>query len=400
METSTVTHPPENQEREAVHFFRKVRARTEELFEPLSTEDHLAQPKMDISPPKWHLAHTTWFFEEFVLKKFDENYQEFDENFGYLFNSYYNNVGKRVIRDQRGFMTRPPLEKIYNYRHYVTEKVRSLLNQNLNEKAQELVILGLNHEQQHQELFLTDFKYILAVQPFYPVYNVSFEEFDVEKGNGKKGDWKSFEEGIYEIGFEGTGFHFDNELGRHKTYLNDFKIANWLITNAEWMEFMEAGGYDNFNLWHADGWAWLQEHQISHPLYWENIDGKWHRFSLVGLVEINLDEPVSHLSFYEAFAFAEWKSCRLPTEAEWEVAADELNWGQRWEWTNSAYLPYPNFQKEPGAVGEYNGKFMVNQMVLRGASIATAEGHSRKTYRNFFQPELRWQFTGLRLAKS
>ncbi len=365
-------------------------------MQPLSVEDHLAQPIVDVSPPKWHLGHTTWFFETFILKKYHQGYQEFDPTFNFLFNSYYETVGKRLLRDQRGNMTRPPLEKVYQYRAYVNQQMDVYLAGTPQTEALELLELGLNHEQQHQELFLTDFKYILGVQAFHPVYNKSFRESTIEDWEQ---EWVVVPEGRYDIGFEGQGFSFDNEGSRHQVFLPAFEISNKLVTNGEYLEFMQDGAYQNFEYWHSEGWAWVQEHNVNSPLYWEQQEDGWKRFSLAGLEAINPDEPLAHISYYEAYAFAEWKGLRLPTEQEWEAASNKFNWGQRWEWTNSAYLAYPGFNKAEGAVGEYNGKFMVSQMVLRGASIATPEGHSRNTYRNFFHPQLRWQFTGLRLAR-
>lgn len=376
--------------------YKTVRNYTVELCKPLSTEDHLSQPIVDVSPPKWHLGHTTWFFETFILKPHYTDYKEFDLSFNFLFNSYYESVGKRLLRDQRGTMTRPALSEVYAYRDYVDQHIQLLLASDAERSYEELFILGLNHEQQHQELLLADFKFILNVQAFHPIYSKDFNESTVETHFT---EWLKINEGVYSIGYNGSAFCFDNELGRHKVYLNDFEISNSLITNGEYLEFVKDGGYENFNFWHAEGWAWIQENNIKAPMYWEMQNGQRHRFSLAGIEKINLSEPVAHLSYYEAYAFAEWRGCRLPTEQEWEAASSNFNWGQRWEWTNSAYLAYPNFNKAEGAVGEYNGKFMVNQMVLRGASIATSSGHSRPSYRNFFHPQLRWQFTGLRLAK-
>lgn len=376
--------------------YQETRNYTLELCKPLSVEDHLSQPIVDVSPPKWHLGHTTWFFETFILKPNKAGYTEFDSSFNFLFNSYYETVGKRLIRDQRGTMTRPPLQRIYDYRHYVDKHIGEYLKGNVPKDVLQLLELGLNHEQQHQELFLTDFKFILGVQAFHPVYNTDFVESYPEK---QKQEWLKVEEGVYTIGHEGESFCFDNELGRHKVFLHEYEISNKLVSNGEFIEFIENGGYENFNFWHSEGWGWVKENNISAPLYWEKIDDKWHRFSLAGLEEIQANDPVAHISYYEAFAFAEWKGLRLPTEQEWEAASEKFNWGQRWEWTNSAYLAYPGFYKAEGAVGEYNGKFMVNQMVLRGASVTTSPNHSRYTYRNFFHPQLRWQFTGLRLAR-
>lgn len=374
--------------------YKQIRAYTEKLMEPLSIEDHLAQPMTDASPPKWHLGHTTWFFETMILRQFATGYQIFDEQYPFFFNSYYESLGERLQRDNRGSLTRPPLEDVYAYRHYVDKAMHDFLKTNPATEALELLELGLNHEQQHQELFLTDFKYILGVQPFAPVYSPDFKEGYTETDSG----WIDVAEGLYEVGFEGDGFAFDNEGACHKVYLHPYAISKKLVTNGEWLDFIEAGGYRNFEYWHSEGWAWVNDNKIVAPEYWYKKEDGWYRFSLSGLEKVKPDEPVSHISYYEAFAFAEWKGMRLPTEEEWEVASPHFNWGQRWEWTNSAYLPYPGFQKWKGAASEYNGKFMVSQMVLRGASVATSPGHSRPTYRNFFHPHLRWQFTGLRLA--
>lgn len=382
---------------ELVTQFNEVRAKTIALCEPLEIEDYILQPIVDVSPPKWNIAHTTWFFEEMILKKFAKGYKEFDPNFGFLFNSYYNSIGERTLRDNRGDLSRPTVMKVFEYRRYVDQKMNDLLESEITDEVSELILLGLNHEQQHQELFLTDLKYTLSVNPLNPVYKDDFAL--VEKGETTSKEFIEIAEGIYEIGFSGDGFHFDNELGRHKVFLHDFSIQNCLITNCEFIEFIDGGGYENHLLWHSEGWDWVRENSITSPLYWNKIDGVWNQFTLGGLRKVNFNDPVCHVSFYEAAAFAEWKGLRLPTEFEWEAASDKFDWGLRWEWTNSAYLPYPNFSKPAGAVGEYNGKFMINQMVLRGASVATPEGHSRKSYRNFFHPPLRWQFTGIRLAK-
>jgi ergothioneine biosynthesis protein EgtB len=380
-----------------LQFFKDVRAHTEELCAPLETEDFIPQPTVDVSPPKWNIAHTTWFFEEMILKRFAENYKVFNPHFGFLFNSYYNSIGERTRRDNRGDLSRPTVAEVFEYRKYVAAQMGALLTQELSDEIKALVILGLNHEQQHQELFLTDFKYILSRNPFFPVYreNYALEEI-CEMPNA---NFAEINEGIYEIGFAGDGFCFDNELGRHKVFLHGFSIRQSLVTNAEFLEFIEDGGYENFNLWHSEGWDWVHQNAVGAPLYWIKQGREWFSFTLSGLRKLNLDAPVCHVSFYEAAAFAEWKGARLPTEFEWEIASVKFDWGLRWEWTNSAYLPYPNFKKAAGAVGEYNGKFMINQMVLRGASVATPDGHSRPSYRNFFHPNLRWQFTGIRLVK-
>jgi ergothioneine biosynthesis protein EgtB len=261
----------------------------------------------------------------------------------------------------------------------------------------ELLVLGLNHEQQHQELLITDLKYILGHNPLFPVYQSALSA--TANAGGTEG-WASLEEGVYEIGFAGEGFCYDNELGRHKVYLHPAEIRRSLVTNGEFIEFIEDGGYERFELWLDEGWAWVNTHTVRSPFYWHQVDGQWQHYTLGGLQAVRPDDMLCHISLYEAAAFAAWKGMRLPTEFEWEAAADQLIWGARWEWTNSAYLPYPYFSIAPGAVGEYNGKFMMNQIVLRGASVATSPGHSRKTYRNFFHPHFRWQYTGIRLAKT
>lgn len=378
--------------------FSKTRQHSEHICEPLEIEDFVVQPIDFASPPKWHLAHTTWFFEEFVLRKNKEDYKLFDEHFAYLFNSYYESVGDHWMRTDRGNLSRPSVNKIKAYRHYVTQAMEEFMKEEISSELQDVIEIGINHEQQHQELLLTDIKYILGNNPLFPIYNKEFEENLIEDFKPK---WIDFQEGVYEIGLseEDKGFRYDNEMGKHKVYLHDFSISNKLVTNGEFLEFMNDGGYDQVLLWHSDGWAWLENSQIKAPLYWYKIKGEWHQYTLSGLQKLNLDAPLSHISYYEAFAFAQWKGMRLPTEAEWEIAQAKFEWGTRWEFTGSAYLPYPNYQKPEGAIGEYNGKFMVNQKVLRGSSVATSEGHARPTYRNFFHPEMRWQFFGVRLAK-
>lgn len=390
METDTIINS-------LVKRFKEIRMHSEEICKPLEIEDYVVQPIVDVSPPKWHLGHTTWFFETFILAPNDPSYEVFDPQYNFVFNSYYETIGARVIRTDRGNLSRPSVSDVYRYRKYVDEKMTDFLNSHhVNNSIETLLELGLNHEQQHQELLITDIKYILGHNPLFPVYTS-----EIEKENKISAEKKmlKFSEGIYEIGFEGSGFCFDNELTRHKVFLNDFEISDGLVTNADYLEFMEAGGYEDFRHWHADGWNWVKENNIKSPLYWHKINDKWMHYTLNGLQKIDPDGELCHISFYEASAYASWKEMRLPTEQEWEIASSHFEWGKRWEWTNSAYLPYPGFKKEPGAVGEYNGKFMINQMVLRGASVATQKGHSRNTYRNFFQPDLKWQFTGIRLAK-
>ncbi|MBE98753.1 ergothioneine biosynthesis protein EgtB [Flavobacterium coralii] len=373
--------------------YLSVRQRTEEICRVLHTEDYIPQPAVFVSPPKWHLAHSTWFFEEFILTKHLPGYKVFDADFCFLFNSYYNNIGDRTFRADRGAITRPGVDAVYEYRKYVDSHMEAALQ---NESIHELVMLGINHEQQHQELLLADIKYILGCNPTFPIYNKAIDwESQVNDSSG----FIIIEEGVYETGYNGNGFCYDNELGRHKVYLNRFEIANQLVTNAEYIAFMEAGGYTDFNYWLDEGWAWLNENNIDAPMYWYKINGQWKQYTMSGLTDINPDAVVTHISFYEAAAYAEWKGMRLATEFEWEAASEKLDWGKRWEWTHSAYLPYPGFAKADGAVGEYNGKFMINQMVLRGASCATSPGHSRATYRNFFHPQERWQFNAIRLVK-
>ena len=377
-------------------FYKSVRQRTEQICSPLQTEDYVPQPVNFVSPPKWHLAHTSWFFENFILKEFLPNYLVFDEDYSYLFNSYYNTVGKRVMRADRGNITRPSVQNVYEYRAHVDVNMHLLLSSDISSELKEIVILGLNHEQQHQELLITDIKYILGHNPIFPVYHPDANgEFETNKSNG----FATISEGVYEIGFNGNDFSFDNESGIHKVYINDFSISESLVTNGEFLEFINAGGYSNFIYWLDEGWSWVNENKISAPMYWHQIDGEWHYYTMSGLKKVDANAILTHINYFEAMAFADWKKMRLPTEFEWEVAADKLDWGQRWEWTNSAYLAYPNFRRPEGAIGEYNGKFMVNQMVLRGGSCATSKNHSRKTYRNFFHADERWQFNGIRLIK-
>jgi len=376
--------------------YLNTRQQTERICTPLHTEDYIPQPVDFASPPKWHLAHSTWFFEEMILKKYDPEYKIFDPAFGFLFNSYYQSVGDRSLRTDRGNITRPGVAEVYAYRKYIDDAMTALLNTNHSDALVDLVTLGINHEQQHQELLMTDLKYALGHNPIFPIYKNDLN--DVEDHNTVEG-WLHMQAGVYDIGFNGDGFYFDNELGSHKVYLQDYSIAQQLVTNAEYLIFIEAGGYKHFNYWLDEGWQWVQEKNVQHPLYWHNINGSWHYYTLGGLVPIDPDAMLCHVSFYEAQAYATWKGARLPTEFEWEASANQLQWGKRWEWTYSAYLPYPGFDIAPGALGEYNGKFMINQMVLRGASVATAKEHSRVSYRNFFHPHFQWQFSGIRLAK-
>lgn len=385
-------------------FFLETRAHTETICKPLETEDYVVQPIVDVSPPKWHLGHTTWFFEEFILKN-QKGYKLFSEDFAFVFNSYYESVGKRVVRTDRGNLSRPTVQQVYTYRKYVTDALEELLEKEITPEIEKLVTIGIHHEKQHQELLLTDIKYILGNNPLMPVYDgelrfrENLSEIDFES-NKESQEWITIPEGVYEIGHTGKGFCYDNELGRHKTYAHKFSISNNLVTNGEWIDFINADAYKKTLLWHAEGWDWVNINDIKAPMYWYLIEDEWHQYTLEkGLQKIDLNAPVSHISYYEAFAYAQWKNLRLPTEFEWEIANEKFNWGERWEWTESAYLPYPGYTKEEGALGEYNGKFMVNQKILRGGSVATSNKHTRPTYRNFFQTGLRWQFTGLRLVK-
>ncbi|WP_296318555.1 ergothioneine biosynthesis protein EgtB [Winogradskyella sp.] len=374
--------------------FLEIRQRTERICKSLEKDDFSVQPIDYVSPPKWHLGHTTWFFEQFVLSIYKEDYKLFCEDFAYCFNSYYNNVGDRILRVNRGNMTRPTIDEVFEYRSYINKHLSEFLENDLDETICQTVEIGLQHEQQHQELLVYDIKYIYGNQPVFPTLDL-----DISLKPNTSNGFLDITEGVYDIGYKGKDFCFDNELGVHKVYIQDCKISKSLVTNLEYIEFIEAGGYQNFNLWHADGWDWVKTDEITSPLYWHKVNGKWKHYTLNGLVDVDLDLPVNHISFYEAWAYAEWKGMRLPTEFEWEVASKQLDYGQLWEWTNSAYLPYPNYQKEEGALGEYNGKFMINTMVMRGASIATPKHHARPTYRNFFTPDTRWHFSGIRLAK-
>lgn len=378
--------------------FNKVRRRTDAIFGLLEIEDTVVQPVAYVSPPKWHLAHTTWFFETFFLASIFGNYTPFDADFNFLFNSYYESVGKRVFRAERGNITRPGVEKILEYRADVNSKVNEALTQNeVSDALLDILELGLQHEMQHQELLLADLKYILGHNPIFPVYDsgTTIDRITTKSGNA----FVQIGSGNYDVGFDGEGFAFDNECERHTVYINDFEIAEQPVNFGEYIAFIEDGGYERFEFWHSDGWAWVNENKIKAPLYLHKVEGVWMRYTLSGFVPVKFDEMLIHVSYYEAAAFALWKKMRLPTEFEWEIASHAISKGQVWEWTNSAYLPYPGFKSAPGALGEYNGKFMVNQMVLRGASLATAEGHSRISYRNFFHPHLQWQFAGIRLAK-
>lgn len=407
--------------------FKRVRARTEQICAPLAIEDYVPQPITDVSPPKWHLAHTTWFFEEFILTKFKVDYKLFHESFAFLFNSYYENVGARWQREARGSLSRPTVAEVLYYRHYVTEQTLKLLEEAPTAELKTLIELGVEHEAQHQELLLMDIQYILAVNPLQPIYMARTKD-NASIETPEPTMFVAQNEGIYSIGNQdSTHFAWDNEGPVHRVFLEPFAMANKLVTNREWLEFINAGGYQDFRPWLTEGFAFAKREEWMAPLYWhlDEANSEWSRSSLYGLQPIDWDAPVAHVSFYEANAFANWAGFRLPTEFEWEVAcekspipipehfmeggqflpntdkANELAsmHGNLWEWTGSAYLPYPNYRPVAGALGEYNGKFMSNQMVLRGGSLATSFETYRPTYRNFFPPHSRWVFSGVRLAK-
>lgn len=419
--------------------YTRVRSFTEHLCRTLVPEDYVIQSMPDVSPTKWHLAHTSWFFETFLLKPHLDGYSPFHPEYAFLFNSYYVQAGERHCRAQRGLLSRPTVEEVYAYRAYVDEHMHYLLaglDAGLARVLLPLVEIGIHHEQQHQELMLTDIKHVFSINPLHPV----FSEYAEQKSQpNDAARWVQFDGGLYEVGHPGPGFSYDNELPRHRYFLDDFELSSQLVTNEAYLEFMEEGGYERPELWLSEGWATAQREGWKAPLYWEDRGGEWLHFTLSGLRPVQGDEPVCHVSLFEADAFARWSGARLPTEQEWEVAAygqslaghyvdagyyrpvrpaqraespeemapeedvteqslDSL-YGEVWQWTQSQYSPYPGYKPAEGALGEYNGKFMCNQFVLRGASCATSRPHARRTYRNFFPPDTRWQFTGLRLAR-
>jgi ergothioneine biosynthesis protein EgtB len=418
--------------------YAAVRRRTDWLCEPLVAEDQVPQSMNDCSPIKWHRAHTTWFFETFVLRPHCRGYAPLVDRYRYLFNSYYNAVGRQFARPQRGLVTRPTVAEVSAYREHVDRHMEALLRGDAEagtEPRADVIELGLHHEEQHQELMVTDLKHLWSHNPLYPVYRAAGRS-DGQAGHesppppDRRIDrppalaWTRFDEGIREIGHDGAGFAFDNEGPRHRVFLEAFELAHRVVTAGEYLAFMEDGGYERPDLWLADGWTTVQAEGWRAPLYWRHEDEAWWQFTLSGFRRVDPDEPVTHVSHYEADAYARWAEARLPTEAEWEVAAANREvrgnflddgrfhpapaqpgrdlaqlFGDVWEWTRSAYAPYPGFRPEQGALGEYNAKFMSGQMVLRGGSCATPVGHVRATYRNFFPPSARFQFSGIRLAR-
>ena len=396
--------------------FTAVRRQTMALAAPLSAEDQLIQSMPEASPTKWHLAHTTWFFETFILAPHARGYKRQHPEFEYLFNSYYKQLHGHPLRSRRGLISRPDLGEVLSYRKQVDEAMAAFLPE-ASPELLELVELGINHEQQHQELVLTDIKHALWSSPLQPAYR----ESQPSRASAPPLRWKNWDEGIYEIGHAaGSGFAFDNEEPRHKVYLQPFQLASRGVTNREYLEFMNDGGYQHAELWLSDGWDQVTANSWEAPLYWQKREGEWWNYTAAGWRRVEPDEPVCHVSYYEADAYAQWAGARLPTEAEWEVAAaaepirgnflesgrfhpavsdGSQIFGDVWEWTASAYSAYPGYRRAKGVLGEYNGKFMCNQLVLRGGSCATPESHIRASYRNFFPALSRWQFSGIRLAK-
>ena len=396
--------------------YKAIRRESIRLIEQLSAEDCCVQSMEDASPAKWHLAHTTWFFETFVLEKSETCFAPFNESYRVLFNSYYNSVGEQFLRPARGMLTRPPLQEIVEFRKNVDARILSTIPK-MGLELVSLLELGLHHEQQHQELLLMDIKHLLSLNPLNPAYynhdqHTNIEDIATSPAHTAEGPmrdyWLQRPGGLVEFGNESKSFHFDNETPLHNSFLHPHKFARRLVTNGEYLEFIEAGGYASPLHWLADGWTAVQEYKWCAPLYWRRQSNQWTEFSMHGLRDLDLSHPVSHVSYYEADAYARWKGARLPTEFEWESSASRTPKGGElpeqmfdtlWQWTSSSYQPYPGFRAPSGAVGEYNGKFMVNQMTLRGSSSITPPGHARPTYRNFYYPHQRWVYAGIRLAQ-
>lgn len=405
--------------------FRRVRTFSNYLVEPLEIEDFVIQPMENASPMKWHLAHTSWFFETFVLGRFLPDFKSLHPQYAYFFNSYYLQTGVPFSRASRGMLSRPTVKDVFEYREYVNEQMEAFIenaSDELWEQAAFVVEIGNHHEQQHQELILTDLKYLFAQNPLLPVYR---DQENEEVSSVPALNWVSFDEGIVEVGSAGNEFTYDNEHPRHRTLVQNFELADRLITVGEYLDFINAGGYEESKYWLDEGWSAVKREGWKAPLYWFKQNNEWTQFTLTGTKPLNLNEPVTHVSYFEADAFARWKGVRLPTEQEWEHASKGLEiegnfvdedhfhptslkdnstglkqmFGDTWEWTMSSYSPYPNYKPLPGALGEYNGKFMANQYVLRGGSCATSKSHIRRTYRNFFHATARWQFSGIRLAR-
>jgi ergothioneine biosynthesis protein EgtB len=402
LHNASLASVPNDSRTVATKAFRAVRAETERLAAPLGPEDQVVQSMPDASPTKWHRAHTTWFFEQFLLVPHLAGYRVFDPEFAYLFNSYYVAAGPRHARPQRGLITRPDLDRVVAFRAHVEEAVERLLATADDARLADvlrILEIGLHHEQQHQELLLTDILHAFAQNPSAPAYDSGWRPPQM---NASPRGFVGLPAGLHTIGFDGEGYSFDNESPAHQVYLRPARIARGLVTNAQWIDFIADGGYATPSLWLSNGWATVEAEGWDAPGYWRKTDGIWLQFTLAGLRPVEPDAPATHVSYYEADAFARWAGKVLPTEAEWEVAArtgliDDA-FGKVWQWTRSAYCAYPGYRPPPGALGEYNGKFMINQMVLRGSSHATPTGHERASYRNFFYPPARWQFMGVRLA--
>jgi ergothioneine biosynthesis protein EgtB len=435
--TTVISSDPKTPEA-LIEYYQSVRSFTEKMCDPMVTEDYVIQSMPDVSPTKWHLAHTTWFFETFVLGNNYPNYEPLNKQYNYLFNSYYNAVGEQFCRPRRGQISRPTVAEVYEYRHYVDEKMIDLIvrlgRDGGLESLIDTIVLGVNHEQQHQELMATDIKHVLSMNPLRPT--LYERPADPKPVGVPKLEWLRYEEGLYDIGWDPSRFSFDNEGPEHKEYVNAFEVGSRLVTNGEFLEFMNDGGYQRPDVWLSLGWSEVQENSLKEhdwekfdkPLYWFKSDDGWMQYTLAGPRPVNPDEPVLHVSFFEADAYARWAGARLATEAEWEIASADADidggtysdslrfhprplpldapsgrlhqmFGDVWEWTNSAYTAYPGFKVAEGAIGEYNGKFMANQIILRGGSAATPQNHIRPTYRNFFPANSKWQFMGFRLTR-